>query len=602
MRTTSQVLAWAQNSMADRPGRKMRSLVVVLTFLGMFALLGTAHAANATWVGPAAGGDFQNGANWNLPGGVPPAAGDLALIGTVNGTITYSASTPVLSGTFFTGTNVNTVLDIGAGKTHSTSGLVIVGSGGVNQDLEVISGTVQNGSILIIGSGLGSNNSDVTVSGPNTLYRTGSAVFVGTGGLAPTLTVKQGARFENTANNIIGVGLQQTDDGLLTVTDPGTHVSTLGALQVGSNNDPGNQDMTNNQAKILNGGRLTARVLQIGILTSGLQNTVTVSGPDSLMTLTGEGTDAWVGRDSINNTLIVENQGRIEGRNRFFVGQAATSSGNVSSILSGGRIDGTGFDVRRGSLTITDGTLSLTQFIGGAPPTPQGGALVANTGATGTIAFNSGLVEAVGADINNGSAFTVGNGGGASATYRMLKTTPGLNGTHSFANGLSLSSNAILSGNGNIVGNVSGAAGAQVNVGLSPGVINTTGAWNNTALQVGLEVGNLALVPAQPGEGYDLLDVVGAFTHGGAVNINVAGYAPGSGFVKDLKLVGWSSEVGSSASTAVSFVGGPALPYQFRADGLYLTNVAFTFIPEPATFVMFAIAMIVCITTRRRAT
>ena len=105
------------------------------------------------------------------------------------------------------------------------------------------------------------------------------------------------------------------------MTDAGTHVSTLGALQVGSNNDAGNQDMTNNQAKVLNGGHLTARVLQIGILASGLQNTVTVSGANSLMSLTGEGTEAWIGRDSINNTLIVENGGRIEGRNRFTVGR-----------------------------------------------------------------------------------------------------------------------------------------------------------------------------------------------------------------------------------------------------------------------------------------
>ena len=126
-------------------------------------------------------------------------------------------------------------------------------------------------------------------------------------------------------------------------------------------------------------------------------------------------------------------------------------------------------------MTITNGTLSLTQFVGGMPPTSQGGALVANIGASGTIAFNSGTVEAVGADINNGSAFTVGNGGGTSATYRMLKTAAFTNGTHSFANGLSLSSNAILSGNGNIVGNVSGAAGVADQRGPSPGVINTTG-------------------------------------------------------------------------------------------------------------------------------
>ena len=52
MRTTSQVLAWARNSMTDRPERKLRSLVVVLTLLGMFAWAGTAHAANASWVVP----------------------------------------------------------------------------------------------------------------------------------------------------------------------------------------------------------------------------------------------------------------------------------------------------------------------------------------------------------------------------------------------------------------------------------------------------------------------------------------------------------------------------------------------------------------------
>lgn len=595
------------SKMTTKSGRCAHAVAACISLLGAMAVAAESYAANAFWAGPAAGGDFHTPTNWNIPPGSlngPPVAGDSTFIDTINGTLTYSASTPVLTNSFFSGSNVNTVLDIGAGKTHTTSGLVIVGNGGNNQDLEVISGTVQNGSILIIGSGVGSPNSDVTVRGPNTVYRTGSAVFVGSGGLAASLTVSQGARFENTANNIIGVGLQQTDDGLLTVTDPGTFMSTLGALQVGSNNDAGNPDMTNNRARVLNGGRLQASVLQIGILESGKQNTVTVSGTDSLLTLTGEGSGGYVGRDSINNTLIVENNGRINGRNQLVVGQNATSSGNSASILSGGRIDATQFDVRRGSATITNGSLILSQFFNSNPMVMafQGGSLVANTGASGTIAFNSGTIEAVGANINNGSALTVGNGGVDSATYRMAKGALGQNGTHTFTNGLSLSSNAILSGNGNIVGNVNGAAGAQVNVGTSPGLINVNGAWNNTALQVALEVGNLAFLPAQPGVGYDLLDVTGAFTHGGAVSINVAGYAPGSGFVKDLKLIGWTSEVGSSASTAISFVGGPALPYQLRPDGLYLTNVAFSFIPEPTTIAMMSIAAVFCIANRRRAT
>ena len=279
------------------------------------------------------------------------------------------------------------------------------------------------------------------------------------------------------------------------------------------------------------------------------------------------------------------------------VGQNATSTGNIVSIVSGGQFDATQFDVRRGAAAITNGSLYLTQYFNSNPMVMayEGGKLVANTGATGAIAFNSGTIEAVGADINNGSVFTVGNGGGTSATYRMAKGTLGLIGTHAFANGLFVNSNGVLSGNGNITGSVSGAAGAQVNVGASPGLINVTGAWNNTGMSVGLEVGNLATLPVLPGLGYDLLDVAGEFTHGGSVKIDVSSYAAGSGHVADLKILGWAGEVGSSAATAVSFVGGPALPYQFRSDGLYLTNVSFSNVPEPTGLAIamtgFAVAL-----------
>ena len=165
----------------------------------------------------------------------------------------------------------------------------------------------------------------------------------------------------------IAVGLQQTNDCVLTVTDPGSSLSTLGALQVGSNNDPFNPDMFNNQAKVLNGGSLTANRLQIGILESGKQNTVTVSGTGSVMNLTSVGGAAWVGRDAINNTLIVENNGLIDGGNQFIVGEKATSTGNIVSILSGGRINGTNFDLRRGTATITNGSLYLKQFFNTNP-------------------------------------------------------------------------------------------------------------------------------------------------------------------------------------------------------------------------------------------
>jgi len=411
-------------------------------------------------------------------------------------------------------------------------------------------------------------------------------VFIGTGGLNPTLTIKEGATFiyNKPSSGLVGVGLQQTSNGLLTVTDPGSSLSTTGALQVGSNNDPGNADMFNNQVKVLNAATLTANRVQVGILESGKQNTVTVSGPDSKMNLTGEGAEAPIGWRSINNTLFVDKGGLIDGGNSFVLGIESTSTGNAATIASGGRVNGTGFEVRRGTLTISEGSLYLRQFFDSLNMIYTGGAFVSNVGSNGFVDFNSGTVEAVSAEFNK--ALTVGDGGGISATYHMVKDATGANGTHSFSGGLVLSSNAILEGSGNIAGGVSGSPGARVVVGTSPGLINALNDWSNIGLAVDLEVGDFRSLPAVAGVGYDQLDVVGSFTHGGSLAIDVSSYINGSGPLMDLKLVGWGSQIGNSADTAVAFIGGPALAYEFRADGFYLTDVAV--VPEPATVVLLA--------------
>jgi hypothetical protein len=582
-----------------------RSAASITTAL---AMSGSLFAATAVWIGPGTGGDFHNGANWNLAGASPTSA-DLTIIGAVNGTITYTGN-GATSQTFFTEANVKTTLDLGLGETHSTQALFIVGSDSPNRDLDIPSGQVDIGSIFFIGSGVGAANADVTVSGPSTIVRSGvvslgsGGIFVGVGGDNATLTIQQGAKysFAGTSNGLVAVGLQRTNNGVLTVTDPGSSLTTLGALQVGSNNDPGNPDMFNNQAKVLNGGSLTARMVQIGILATGKQNTVMVSGPDSKLNLTGIGAEAPIGWRSINNSLVVDNGGLIDGGNKFVMGIESTSTGNSTTVSTNGRINGTGFETRRGTLTVSGGSIYLKQYLdtkGTADPLDDeyvGGSFVSNVGANGFVNFNSGTVEAVNADFNK--AFNVGDGGGISATYRMAKGQLGGLGTHSFTGGLNLNSNAILEGSGNISGNVSGSAGAQVNVGTSPGLINALNDWNNTGLGVDLEVGNFNSIPALPGVGFDQLAVTGAFTHGGALSIDVSNYINGSGPLMDLKLVGWGSEVGSSASTAVSFIGGPAMTYEFRSDGFYLTNVAV--IPEPASIALWATVLGLGFAQRRR--
>jgi hypothetical protein len=198
----------------------------------------------------------------------------------------------------------------------------------------------------------------------------------------------------------------------------------------------------------------------------------------------------------------------------------------------------------------------------------EGGGIVA-TSPTSTFTFNSGTVRSVNANINNGSPFTVGNGGGTSATYFMRKDQAGNRGTHTFAGGFTLGSNGILSGDGNIAGSVSGSAGAKVQVGASPGLINVTGNWNNTGIGIALELGNLSS-SLTPGVAFDQLNVTGAFTHGGSFSIDRTQLVAAA-TAQQLKLVGWGSEVGPSSSTAVSFTGGSPLSYSFLSDGFYVT-------------------------------
>jgi hypothetical protein len=158
----------------------------------------------------------------------------------------------------------------------------------------------------------------------------------------------------------------------------------------------------------------------------------------------------------------------------------------------------------------------------------------------------------------------------AAPTYSIKRNArTGANGTHTFANGLALSSNGILSGNGDIVGNVSGSAGAKVQVGASPGLINVTGDWNNTGIGIALELGNLSS-SLTPGTAFDQLNISGAFTQGGSLTIDRTQLVAAS-TDQQLKLVGWGSQVGLSSSTAVSFLGGSPLSYSFLSDGFYVT-------------------------------
>jgi len=149
--------------------------------------------------------------------------------------------------------------------------------------------------------------------------------------------------------------------------------------------------------------------------------------------------DVLIAGDNTNGAdgMALMQGGELIASSTFFVGSASFSTGQVS--ISGGTITVTN-SAGTALLAILNGTLTL-----------DGGTVSADnlflTNVTGTSAFNSGTVNTKGTIVANGSPFTVGDGI-AAATLHLN------GGTHSFANGLIISSNATLSGCGMIIGSI----------------------------------------------------------------------------------------------------------------------------------------------------
>jgi hypothetical protein len=536
------------------------------------------HAAAPVWQGPD-GGDFLDPANWTVQ---LPGPADTAVVNNeFEGTIPFSNSITTMD-FYLRSQSGKVTLDVDpndAGNKFTISRNTIVGAAaGESNHLLVKSGELQSG-IVFVGNAAGAENNTLELSGADTNWLASAstaAIRVGSnGGSNSSLLIHGGARLEGTTQTIIG--LQGASNGLLEVSGAGSEFYNAQSISLGDNIAADKPEQTNNQLKVLNGGHVSTRELIIGTTLRSPNNTVTVSGPGSRLTVRGgqqanpqtEGGQLHdVGRASSNNRLIVENGGAVDGNAIFQLGRETTSLNNFLS-LTDASLTGWGVEINQGKVLIERSSLNIDRKLDALITKWLGGSLFAET-PQAEIDFRSGTLSTVNAIVTNGSVLTIGDGSGPSATY-VMKTNPqtNANGAHSFADGLALASNGILAGNGNITGNVSGSAGSKVDVGASAGVINVTGDWNNTGVDIELELDNIAASTAA-GVQFDQLNITGAFTHGGSVNIDLAQLVvPAS--PTPLKLIGWSSEVGASSSTAVTFLNGAALPFAFQADGLYVT-------------------------------
>lgn len=569
-----------------------RAFDICLTF---FVPVLTANAATLVWIGPETGGLFNDGTNWSAgvaPGTDPSDSAFFNGDSNVNGTISFSADVNSQD-LFLQGTGATITLDVGANE-YVMSRFMLLGTSSFESDnnVTVTGGELETGHSIRVGNSALADRNNLLITGQDTVWRVGTQVqdvgglFVGVEGNNSQVTIADGATvLANIQQSSTWIGAGSSNN-LLTVTGSGSLLRTSRPVLIGASN-PG-PTYFNNRVDVLAGGRMEINQFHLGVQLSAQRNTLRVSGPGSKVTLSGAcagtcglswvesfatiGAYSTIGWSNSDNTLLIEDGGEVDGTGSIRLGyEDSTSTGNLLH-LNNGKLTTVSLDVRSGTLRLQGGSsLEINRYrddFGNF----QGGDLRIEQGSIGGADFQSGVIATASAEINNGSSFRVGNGSLAPATYRMKVDENGSRATHRFVNGLFLNSNGTLTGNGNIFGSVTGSTGAQVDVGSAIGQISVTGNWNNSGIEINLEIANLA-ASTVPGVGFDRLNISGTaasgvFTHGGSIVIDVSHMVVSS--PREIKMIGWRTSAGSFGNTIVSFIGGSPLQYNFLSDGLYV--------------------------------
>ncbi len=314
--------------------------------------------AQTIWT--AGSGNWATGSNWNA--GVPDSGTDASI--TNSGTATL------------TGTGAVSTLNIGDGA--ATSGTLTVTGGNLTAGVTLIGinggtgfGTISSGNwtttgSLNIGEGADSNGS-LTVSGGTFSASTNGNYYLGSSGGTGNATVS-GGTLSYTGNFRIGEGA----DSLGSLTVNGGALAVSGQSVVGADNGTATANMTS--------GTWTSASLFIG--NSGGTGTLTISG----------------------GTISTTGESRI-GASTGGVGNATVSDGNwtVSNTLFVGRSGATG------TLTVSGGTVTATTL-----------QLATDSGSSGTVTLNSGIIATQRIAEGNGTGGTVNlNGGTVRATVNQ---------------------------------------------------------------------------------------------------------------------------------------------------------------------------------------
>ena len=458
--------------------------------------------------------------------------------GSVTADTLYATNMPIFSLTVSSGTLNTRASKINAGVSDFTwggSGQNVAWNmlGGSNQ---ILAGTVY------IGSG-GGTGAFTLVDGQ--FIVTNNSIMVGYNQGVGSIAVSNG---QFRANNLTLGYLGANAKGSLTIAGGSNELT--GSLYAGAYSDafwgrpPGDVTITGGQLTITNG------VTQIGAVGVG---TMTLSGGLFV------GKELDIGHDSGSVGTLTLNGGTILLTN-------ASGSGVLNQIF--------------GSVNLNSGTVIVdrfysTNFAGGY----IGSGYVITNYSPG---FNGGLLRSGGTIISNGFSaglfhlngpiFVVGDGV-RSATFDMS------GGTHIFSDGMSISTNASLTGNGSIFGNVTSFG--TIAPGPSAGLITFSGDLDlKDSSTLNMELGGTN------SGAYDQVFVGGILRIGGLLNLTLTnGYTGNSGDIFDL--FSFASETGSFSQTNLPSLGAGL---QWDTSQLY-TLGEIQIIPEPGAVPLLALGL-----------
>jgi hypothetical protein len=394
----------------------------------------------------------------------------------------------------------------------------IVSNGGL---FKFTSGRIQNETSISIGpAGQINNSPNLTLGADSSIYQ-----FSGDVTIEPTqsVTISGGALI---ADHII-------NNGTLTY-NSGTLVANLGDLALGPNGPiktpstlgpslsvqapKGTLTLKEGLTATVNGGTLSAKQLVVeGDLTlisaGGMTlDSVTIASPNGTAKLT---TGSFSQSVNMNTTAlyrgnIVVNNGTISAQT---FAPPSNYAYNSSGTINGGTVYGYATQVGAApgyvdTLTVNGGTFYTTSF-------------TANKGAASQVVFNGGTILMDHADIDGPSAFVVGNG----TTSATLTLWGSATSTLNFADGVIISANAQMKGEGIITGNVTNN-GKLLTGQSGSGKLTINGTLVNSA-SLPLDISSATSL--------DKLTVNGTFDAGGVISFSKSSsYAPPVGTVFDL--------------------------------------------------------------------